>query len=292
MAGDRVGVGEQLRARLGQLDRARARRAGHERHADDPLERAQLLADGRLRVAEPHGGAAHRSLARDRLERGEVAEIEPGPFRKRADDSRSYPEFARARPVKWCAQHEHSGHPARRGQGARAVRAAARGRASSSTSSSPATASSGSPGHAAVIALPGVANPDDADAAVDSTRDVLREALRQGVPVLGICLGAELLAEAAGGLTRPLPRRVGVSRGVARSRPAREDDLLGDLPARFDGLPGARLRLRAAAGRGRAGRLARRAAGLPRRRRRVGRAVPPRADARDARRLDAVHSVT
>ena len=94
--GDRVGVREQLAAGLGQLDRARPGRAGDERHADDPLERLQLLADGRLRVAEPHGGAAHRSLARDRLQRCEVAQVEPGPFRKRADDWRSYPEFARA----------------------------------------------------------------------------------------------------------------------------------------------------------------------------------------------------
>ena len=92
--GDGVGVAEQLAAGLGQLDRARSGRARHERHADDPLERPQLLADSRLRVAELRGGAAHRTLARDRLERGEVAEFEPGPFRKRADNSRSYPEFA------------------------------------------------------------------------------------------------------------------------------------------------------------------------------------------------------
>ena len=57
--------------------------------------------------------------------------------------------------------------------------------------------------HAAVIALPGVANPVDESLAVDSTREVLREALRLEVPVLGICLRAELLAEAAGGHTYP-----------------------------------------------------------------------------------------
>ena len=98
MPRDRVGVREQLTTRLGQLDRAHARRSRDERHADDALERAQLLADRRLRVAEPHGGATHRALARNRLERRQVPQIEPGPFRKSADDSRSYPEFARARP--------------------------------------------------------------------------------------------------------------------------------------------------------------------------------------------------
>ena len=127
VARDRVGVREQLGARFGQLDRARAGRAGDQRHADDPLERLQLLADGRLRVAEPHGRAAHRSLARDRLERGQVAQIEAGPFRKSADRSGSYPEFAaRARTREMVCRREHSGHPARRRQGARAVRAAAR----------------------------------------------------------------------------------------------------------------------------------------------------------------------
>ena len=83
--GDRIGVPEQLAACLGELDRAPSRRARHERHADDPLERLQLLADGRLRIAQADGRAADRSLARDRLERGEMAQIETGPFRKRGD---------------------------------------------------------------------------------------------------------------------------------------------------------------------------------------------------------------
>jgi len=83
--------------------------------------------------------------------------------------------------------------------------------------------------HAAVIALPGVANPVDETPAISSTREVLRAALRQRVPVLGICLGGELLAEAAGGLTRPCPPEWGF-REVALLPAAREDDLLADLP--------------------------------------------------------------
>jgi GMP synthase-like glutamine amidotransferase len=86
--------------------------------------------------------------------------------------------------------------------------------------------------HGAVIALPGVANPDDETRAIDSTRDVLRAALRQGVPVFGICLGAELLAEAAGGLTRPCAPEWGF-REVALQPAAGEDDLLAGLPPRF-----------------------------------------------------------
>jgi hypothetical protein len=88
LSGDRVGVGQELRAGLRQLHGAPARRARHERHADDALERLQLLADRRLRVAEPHRRTAHRALARDRLEGREMPEVEPGPFRKGADDWR------------------------------------------------------------------------------------------------------------------------------------------------------------------------------------------------------------
>jgi GMP synthase (glutamine-hydrolysing) len=86
--------------------------------------------------------------------------------------------------------------------------------------------------HAAVIALPGVANPVDETLAVDSTRAVIREALRLEVPVLGICLGAELLAEAAGGHTYPCRAEWGY-REVTLEPGASEDELLCDLPVRF-----------------------------------------------------------
>jgi GMP synthase (glutamine-hydrolysing) len=87
--------------------------------------------------------------------------------------------------------------------------------------------------HGAVIALPGVANPVDQTPAIHSTREVLRDALRQGVPVFGICLGAELLAEAAGGLTRPCAPEWGY-REVSLQPTASEDDLLADLPPQFE----------------------------------------------------------
>ena len=87
--------------------------------------------------------------------------------------------------------------------------------------------------HAAVIALPGVADPVDETVAVTATREVLREALARGVPVLGICLGAELLAEAAGGRTHPCAPEWGYCE-VALEPAASEDDLLADLPPRFE----------------------------------------------------------
>lgn len=85
-------------------------------------------------------------------------------------------------------------------------------------------------GHAGVIALPGVANPDEETAAINSTRAVLGQALQDGIPVFGICLGAELLAEAAGGLTHPCPPEWGFC-DVALEPSARGDGLLRGLPA-------------------------------------------------------------
>ena len=87
--------------------------------------------------------------------------------------------------------------------------------------------------HVGVIALPGVANPEDETPAIADTREVLGEALRQRLPALGICLGAELLAEAAGGVTRTCPAEWGY-RTVTLEPGAAEDDLLGDLPAELE----------------------------------------------------------
>ena len=88
-------------------------------------------------------------------------------------------------------------------------------------------------GHAAVVALPGLADPVDDTAAVNETRETLRTALRRGVPALGICLGAELLAEAAGGRVRPCPPEYGYCR-VAVEPSAAVDPLLGGLPAEVE----------------------------------------------------------
>ncbi|MFJ4467859.1 type 1 glutamine amidotransferase [Streptomyces sp. NPDC089424] len=56
-------------------------------------------------------------------------------------------------------------------------------------------------------------------------RHLLRRALREGVPVLGVCLGAQLLAAAAGGRVSPGPEPE-IGAGTVTLEPAAENDPL------------------------------------------------------------------
>ena len=72
-------VAEEELAGLGQRDAARAAGPLHELLADDPLERLDLLADRRLRVAELLGGAAERALLGDGLQGREMPNLDAEP---------------------------------------------------------------------------------------------------------------------------------------------------------------------------------------------------------------------
>ncbi len=61
-------------------------------------------------------------------------------------------------------------------------------------------------GHSAVIALGGATNPDEDAPWLESERALLREAVRREIPVLAVCLGAQLLAQALGGSAPRMPR--------------------------------------------------------------------------------------
>jgi GMP synthase (glutamine-hydrolysing) len=100
------------------------------------------------------------------------------------------------------------------------------------------------------------------DPALLAEAAALREAVARGVPVLGVCLGAQLLAHALGGGAHRLPRRL-VAWTPLRPLPAAEGDpLLGSLPPGAAGLhwnedgftlpPGATELLRSPAGSGEA----------------------------------------
>ncbi|MGH2857865.1 MAG: type 1 glutamine amidotransferase [Solirubrobacteraceae bacterium] len=63
--------------------------------------------------------------------------------------------------------------------------------------------------------------------------DALREALRRDLPALGVCLGGQMLARAAGGDVGPAPRAECGWREVELTDDAAGDPLLGGLPRRL-----------------------------------------------------------
>jgi GMP synthase (glutamine-hydrolysing) len=82
----------------------------------------------------------------------------------------------------------------------------------------------------ALIGLGGVMHPDEdvAHPWLPEVRALYRQGVMRGVPVLGVCLGVQLMAQALGGSAGPLGRlRVGFLPVEFR---ADDDPLFGDLP--------------------------------------------------------------
>ncbi|HST67208.1 MAG TPA: type 1 glutamine amidotransferase [Mycobacteriales bacterium] len=73
---------------------------------------------------------------------------------------------------------------------------------------------------------------DDADAPwLPATRDLLRDAVGHGVPVLGVCLGGQLLAGALGGQVKPGDQGPEIGPAlVAKRDVAAGDPLFGPIP--------------------------------------------------------------
>ncbi len=90
-------------------------------------------------------------------------------------------------------------------------------------------------GHAGLLVLGGAANPDQdwKFPWLEQERRLLREALDSGLPVLGSCLGAQLLAQVLGGEVGPLvPPEIGWV--AVQAHPAAGDDpLYRTLPSRL-----------------------------------------------------------
>jgi hypothetical protein len=70
-------VAEEQRPGLGRFDDAPTARALEQSGPGGPLERGDLLADGRLRIAELRRRAGKGPFAGDDLEGHEVTEIDP-----------------------------------------------------------------------------------------------------------------------------------------------------------------------------------------------------------------------
>ena len=87
-------------------------------------------------------------------------------------------------------------------------------------------------GYAALIVLPGLADPVDESAALTRARAAILEALTADLPVLGLCLGGQLLVQALGGSVYQCRPELGFGE-VFASTSASTDPLLGGAPERF-----------------------------------------------------------
>ncbi|MCX5231656.1 type 1 glutamine amidotransferase [Streptomyces sp. NPDC006553] len=88
-------------------------------------------------------------------------------------------------------------------------------------------------GHAGLLVLGGAVNCEDDEAApwLPGVRALVREALTEEVPLLGICLGGQIVAHALGGsvATRPQGPELGAV-PLRRLPAATEDPVLGGVP--------------------------------------------------------------
>jgi GMP synthase-like glutamine amidotransferase len=66
--------------------------------------------------------------------------------------------------------------------------------------------------------------------------ELMREAVRRGVPQLGVCLGGQLLAHALGGSVARMPRRLVEWSDVRRLPDGEGDPVVGSLPEPFRAL--------------------------------------------------------
>ena len=78
------------------------------------------------------------------------------------------------------------------------------------------------------------ADHDDRHPWLQEEKALLRDLLERGVPLLGVCLGAQLLAEAAGGRPRPASRPEIGWHQVEVTGDGEADPLLGPLAPRFE----------------------------------------------------------
>jgi GMP synthase-like glutamine amidotransferase len=86
--------------------------------------------------------------------------------------------------------------------------------------------------YAGLIVLPGLADPVDEDVEVERARQAIRDALEAELPVLGLCLGGQLLVQALGGSVYRCEPELGFGE-VSASPAAFTDPLLGGVPEQF-----------------------------------------------------------
>ncbi len=87
-------------------------------------------------------------------------------------------------------------------------------------------------GYAGLVVLPGLADPVDDDAPVHEARAAIVDALGRDLPILGLCLGGQLLAQVIGGSVYRCENELGYHE-VETTAAAADDPLVGGVPERF-----------------------------------------------------------
>jgi GMP synthase-like glutamine amidotransferase len=87
--------------------------------------------------------------------------------------------------------------------------------------------------HVALIALPSFSDPIDETEVVETTRSAFATALEQGLPSIGVCLGGQLLAQAAGAAAGRCAGEYGYAE-IRLTHAAARDPLLAGLPERLE----------------------------------------------------------
>jgi GMP synthase-like glutamine amidotransferase len=88
-------------------------------------------------------------------------------------------------------------------------------------------------GYDGLLVLPGLGDPVDDDPPIHAARDAIVAAQAHGLPVLGVCLGGQLLAQANGAVIGRTAPELGI--GPVRTTPAAQDDpLFAGVPAAYD----------------------------------------------------------
>jgi GMP synthase-like glutamine amidotransferase len=85
-------------------------------------------------------------------------------------------------------------------------------------------------GYSALVVMGGAAGSADPSPWLTHSRNLLGEALREQIPALGVCLGAQLLAVAAGGRVERADIPEYGAHLVAKRQAAASDPLFGSLP--------------------------------------------------------------
>jgi len=86
----------------------------------------------------------------------------------------------------------------------------------------------------ALVIMGGPMSVNDTDAWLEAEKEYIRTCVKAGIPVLGVCLGSQLLADAHGGTVAPSATPEIGLHPIQLTKAAKDDPCFGELPKTFD----------------------------------------------------------